>query len=81
MTAIPTHDLVTFSPQIFRVILLRRLRLPLPTTERTCRCDREFDVYDDHRTACPRAGVLASRGFAVEAAAARICREAGERVL
>ena len=32
--AIPTNELFTFSSQIFRVMLLRRLRLPLPNTDR-----------------------------------------------
>ena len=33
-----------------------------------------------HRAACARAGVLGRRGFALESAAARVCREAGGRV-
>ena len=33
-----------------------------------------------HRALCATAGVLGRRGFAVENAAARICREAGGRV-
>ena len=33
-----------------------------------------------HRAACARAGVLGRRGFAVESAAARVCREGGARV-
>ena len=33
-----------------------------------------------HRAACPRAGVLGSRGFSVESAAARVCWEVGARV-
>ena len=34
----------------------------------------------NHRAACSRAGVLGGRGWAVENAAARICREPGGRV-
>ena len=33
-----------------------------------------------HHAACSRAGVLGSRGYALESAAARVCREAGGRV-
>ena len=60
--------------------LLRRLRLPLPLTERTCRCRRILDPLGDHRAACSRAAVLRSRGVPLEHAAARVCREAGARV-
>ena len=37
-------------------------------------------LLGDHRAACPQAGILRSRGVALERAAARICREAGARV-
>ena len=37
-------------------------------------------VLGHHRAACSRACVLANRGFSVESAAARVCREAGARV-
>ena len=80
-TAIPTSALTSFTPQCFRSLLLRRLRLPLPSSVRTCRCGRVLDNLGDHRASCPRAGVLAGRGFALEAAAARVCREAGARVV
>ena len=39
-----------------------------------------LDVLGHHRAACSRAGVLGSRGFSLESAAARVCREAGARV-
>ena len=35
---------------------------------------------DHHRVACAQAGLLSRRGFAVELAAVKICREAGARV-
>ena len=60
--------------------MLRRLRLPLPLTERTCRCRRLLDPLGDHRAACSRAGVLRSRAMPLEHEAARVCREAGARV-
>ena len=47
---------------------------------RTCRCGRLLDVLGHHRAACARASVLGGRGFSVESAAARVCREARARV-
>ena len=41
---------------------------------------RPLDVLGHHRAACSGAGVLGSRGFSLESAAARVCREAGARV-
>ena len=43
-------------------------------------CGLPLDSRGHHRAACARAGVLGGRGWAVENAAARICREAGGRV-
>ena len=45
-----------------------------PLTARVCRCGRL------HRSACGVAGVLGRRGFPLETAAARICREACGKV-
>ena len=76
----PTSHLTRLQPHLFRTILLRRLRQPLPLSERSCGCGRPLDSSGHHRAACAQAGVLGRRGFAVESAAARICREAGGRV-
>ena len=76
----PTSHLTRLQPHLFRTILLRRLRQPLPLSERSCRCGRPLDSSGHHRAACAQAGALGRRGFAVESAAARICREAGGRV-
>jgi len=65
---------------VFRVLLLRRLRLALPLSADKCRCHHLLDPFGDHRAACPTAGVLAIRGFPLESAAARVCREARGRV-
>ena len=62
------------------VLLQRRLALPLPFSNRTCRCGRPLDAFGHHRAACARCGVLGRRGFALESAAGRVCREAGARV-
>ena len=76
----PLCLLTRFPLQVFRVILLRRLHLPLPLTARNCRCGHHLDVFGHHRAACARAGVLSRRGFALESVVARVCREAGGRV-
>ena len=65
---------------LFRVLLQRRLRLPLPLSKRMCGSGHSIDSFGRHRAACSRTGVLGRRGFAVESAAARVCREAGGRV-
>ena len=76
----PTCRLTRLEPQVFRVLLLRRLQMPLPPTVRNCRCGYFLDVFGPHRAACARAGVLGKRGFALESVTARVCREAGGRV-
>ena len=45
-----------------------------------CRCGRAIDIFGHHHATCSRAGVLGRRGFALESAVARICREAGGQV-
>ena len=77
---LPTSPEFRFPDSHMRVLLLRRLRMPLPITERQCRCRRFLDPLGDHRAACSIAGVLGPRGHALERATARMCREAGARV-
>ena len=77
VTALPTTRATRMDGQPFRILLLRRLRLPLPLSSRTCRCGRQLDSLGP---ACSEAGVLGRRGFALEVAAAHVCREAGARV-
>ena len=62
----------------FRV-LLRKLQLPLLLSVRSCRCGRPFSLCH-HRAVCAVAGVLGRRGWALESAAATVCREGGARV-
>ena len=76
----PKSPETRFEPQLFRVLLLRRLWCPLPLCVASCRCGRPLDPCGHHRAACPHAGVLGRRGFPLESAAARVCREAGARV-
>ena len=78
--ALPTCRHSTFVPQVFRVLLRRRLRLPLPLSSRSCRCGRLLDPLGHHRAGCSEAGVLGKRGYPLEKAAEQVCREAGARV-
>ncbi len=80
LMAIPSNPLLRMDLSVFRVLLLRRLRLPLPLAPNKCRCRHPLDPLGDHRAACSTAGVLARRGYPLESAAARICREARGRV-
>ena len=79
-TAFPTSRLTWFDSQTFRVLLLRRLHLPLSLSARACQCGRPLDAFGHHRSACATSGVLGRRGFPLESAAARVCREAGPGV-
>ena len=76
-TSVPSCPELAYSPSLFRVLLLRRLRLPLPFTARSCRRDRLLDPLSNHRAACPGpapcalAAALSStllRGFAARPA-------------
>ena len=55
-TTIPFGLDTTYPSHLFRVLLLRRLRLPLPLSARICRCRRILDPLGDHRAACAQAG-------------------------
>ena len=74
---IPTSRATRIDPQPFRLLLCRRLHLPLPRSHRTCRCGRQLDVFGHHRAACSEVGVSGKRGFPLECAAAQVCMEAG----
>ena len=80
ITTLPTSPELRLPSECMRVVLLRRLKLPLPHAPRHCRCGGALDALGDHRAACPVAGVLGPRGAPLERAAARICREGGARV-
>ena len=79
-TTIPFRPDFHYPSHLFRILLLRRPRLPLQLAAQTCRRRRTLDLLGDHRAACAQSGVLQSRGGALERAAARVCREAGARV-
>ncbi|OLQ06448.1 hypothetical protein AK812_SmicGene10260 [Symbiodinium microadriaticum] len=80
LTVRPVGPELALDSALFRVLLLRRLRLPLPLAPARCRCGRPLDAVGDHVAACPRSGVLRARGGPLERAAARVCREAGAAV-
>ena len=80
LTVRPVGPEFALDSALFRVLLLRRLRLPLPLAPARCRCGRPLDAVGDHVAACPRSGVLRARGGPLERAAARVCREAGAAV-
>ena len=80
LTVRPTAPELAVDSAPFRVLLLRRLRLPLPLAPSRCHCQRPLDVLGDHVATCPRSGTLRQRGGPLERAAARVCREAGAAV-
>ena len=45
LTASPSSFSTRIDPHLFRVILLRRLRFPLPLSVRQCRCGRSLDLW------------------------------------
>ena len=59
----PQARLTSIQPYLFCVVLLRRLRLPLSLSVRSCRCGCAIDIFGHHRAACARAGVLGRRVF------------------
>ena len=79
-TVLPTSQLTTIPSAELRVLLLRRLHLPVPLSPSRCRCGRDLDEHGNHRAACSTCGVLRKRGKPLEKAAVRVCREAGARV-
>ena len=60
LTACPLCRVMSIEPQLFRVLLLRRLH-PLPLTARHCLCGLPLDTRGHHRAACARVGVLGAR--------------------
>ena len=60
-TTIPYNIDTQYPTHLFRILVLRRLRLPIPLTARHCRCRRTLDTYGDHRAACTQSGILRNR--------------------
>ena len=77
----PTAPEYTIPAHLFRVLLLERLRLPLPISDALCDgCHERLDSRGCHRAACTRTGRIRKRATPTEKMLARICREAGARV-
>ena len=76
----PTRPEFKIEPGMFRVLILERLRVPLPVTEAWCECGAPLDCQGHHRAACPHSGRLRTRALAPERTLARVCREAGATV-
>ena len=72
LSASPSNFLTRIEPHLFRVVLLRRLRLPLPLSVHTCR-DRLLDSLGHHRAVpeqgCWGDGDLQSRVLLLDCAA------------
>ena len=77
LTALPLQKETKWEPAQLRVLLLRRLRLPLQLGPRTCRCGAKLDFFGDHRAACSNCGVLQTRAVPLEKMWRRVCREDG----
>ena len=50
----------------YRVLVLRRLRLPLPLAPKRYPCGGRVDEYGDHLSACAQVGVLARKAGPLE---------------
>eukprot|EP00435_Cladocopium_sp_Y103_P007182 s3744_g2.t1 len=79
-TTAPTTPEYTLDNPHFRILLQRRLCLPLGIAPARCPCGGTLDPYGDHRSACPTCRHLRVRAAPMERAVARILREAGARV-
>ena len=62
-TTPPASFHARFDPQLFRVLLLRRLWQPLPPVSRVCEGGRPLDSSFHHRAACANSGVLGEEGL------------------
>ena len=81
LSGTPTAKEYTLPAHRMRILLLERLRLPLPLTEAHCEgCGEVLDAHGRHRASCPTTGRLRTRATPVERTTARIFREAGARV-
>ena len=54
----PTKPEFRIAPDLFRTLILERLRLPLLVCEARCECGLSVDGHGRHRAACPHSGRL-----------------------
>ena len=59
----PSSLLTQIESPLFRVFLQRRLRLPLPLSQRFCGCGNPFDSLGHHRATCSRTSLWRVRRF------------------
>ena len=81
LCALPVDKARTLHAHHLRVLLLRRLRLELPLSHKRCKCGRKVDLLGDHYASCATVGKLALRAIPLKRMWARVCCEAGARVL
>ena len=62
----PTKPEFRIAPDLFRTLILERLRLPLLVCEARCECRLSVDGHGRHRAACPHSGRLRTRASAPE---------------
>ena len=62
----PTKPEFAVEPDLFRNLILERLRLPLAVTDATCECGAPLDSRGRHRAACSQLGQLRTRAVAPE---------------
>ena len=58
LSGAPTGPEFRVCPELFRTLVLERLRLPLEVVESQCECGTVLDTLGRHRAACPRSGRL-----------------------
>ena len=80
LSTCPSKPEFRIEAELFRTIILERLRLPLQVSEARCECGAILDREGRHRAACARSGRLKTRALAPERTLARVCREAGATV-
>ena len=75
---IPTSKPLVLEPLAFLLCLRRRLLLPAPLCQRSCKgCSKDLDEYGHHLLACTRTGMIKRRAILPELAWVQICSEAG----
>ena len=78
LTAVPSDSALTMVPSRFRVMLLRRLRLPFLVASARCEaCGAKLDPLGDHYACYMRTGRVQARARPPERAWERILKEAG----
>ena len=84
LTTCPTSVLTKIPPHLFIVVLLRRLRIPLPLAPHTCGCGLPIDSFGHHRASCTRTGGIGAAGIRTrECCSARVLggRGTGDHVV